>query len=52
MGLMDNITGKTNDSMRDRYEELKMQAQNGELSDEGRNEYEQLRSRFETRDNT
>jgi hypothetical protein len=49
MGLMDSVKGKGDDEMRDRYEQLKTQAQNGDLTDESRDEYERLRNHYQNR---
>lgn len=52
MGIMDDVQGKMNDQLRDRYELLRGMAQEGKLDDEARAEFEQLRDRFERGDNS
>lgn len=47
MGMMDNMTGKMDDELRGRYEQLKSQERAGELDDKGREELNKLRERFE-----
>jgi DNA-binding transcriptional regulator YbjK len=51
MGMMDDTKSKMSDmgnmdDMRDRFEELKSKEQAGDLDDSGREELQQLRSRF------
>jgi hypothetical protein len=51
MGLMDNMKDKMSDGgtdkLRQRYNMLKDKSDRGELTDDMRQEYEQLRPRFE-----
>ena len=51
MGMMDDMQDKMGDNtggMRERYEQLKSQHEAGELDDKGREEFERLRSRFDS----
>ena len=48
MGLMDTMDDKMdNTNMRDRFEELKSKAQEGQLDDKGMAEYQRLREHFD-----
>jgi hypothetical protein len=47
MGLMDNMDDKMDGNMKDRYEELKTKAQEGQLDDKGMAEYQRLRAHFD-----